>query len=550
MTLANFLTTNKPQLKLIRQLIVRDLDKISEFETIAYVDEANESYDVKIVINGKKQIVSTFCDCDAGGVCKHIVALVSHVCENRATEKTLKKTKSRKQSEINILLDSLDNSTLRKWISDTLQINKDLAYIFKNQFEIKEVVYNSDYIKRTVQESLQSVIGKRRKIETNEVKKFVEALTLSTKDLIDFLNRTPINLEKYALATVLIDELENINYKFYISSVKITRFIESLLDSLIKHLFNIKDIGVWQECALFYFSLIFTENIKLFELKQCEKIYEFSKTSAVKKEHIVSIIQEKINLTLKKKQIDFLNFGIDMECFILKVYLENNIFRENASKFKPHLFQNEYNMKLLDALMNVEQFAFAEKYCKEIIQGNNHERYNIPYLKYLIAIYKTNKEDLKLARLYSVYGKFIYDIDVYLFIKENLSETEFKRYRLSVMSLSRNSYQNGDLEAFNFYFEIKKLDGKDDDLFEMLVNSRNVYFANQYKEIALKLNERKFLEILFRFNYNYFDKMEEIKSITKFILAHVDSEKLQTLLKSHSSNSYSVFYKSIEKLLL
>lgn len=548
MTITTFLKENQSKIKTAKKLHVRDLDELDEFQTVSYVDDANESYDVKIVMNSRKNIVDTICDCEEGGVCKHIIALVLHLSENKTDKAVLKKPRTKKQSETDVLLNSVDNDNLRIWISDVLNTNKELAFLFKNQFSTKEVVFTSDFIQATIKASLQSVIGNRRKIETNEVKKFVDALTLSSKDLLNHLCAAPINDEKYKLITFLIDKLQAIHYDYYISSIKITRFIETILDDLIKNLFNLKDIDVWKASCQFYFSLLFKDKLLLFELEQCEKIYEFSKTNEIQQKITVQIIAENIDLICKKSELNYFNLGIEMEEFIFKVFTENDLFQKNASKFRPRLYQNEYNINLLNALMEIESYEAVEKYCNEIIERNYQEKYNVPYIKFLVSIYKTNNDNKKLAQLYSIYGKFIYDIEVYLFIKENLSVEQFKKYRMSVFSHSRNSYQSGDLKAFDFYFEIKKLDNKEEDLFEMLENSRNLSFANKYKEIALNLNEKKTFHLLFKLGYEFRHNVAEIESISNYISNKVDKTIINSYLKQYSLYSYSPFYKKLSEL--
>ena len=297
-----------------------------------------------------------------------------------------------------------------------------------------------------------------------------------------------------------------------------------------------------------YFSLLFQDRFLLSELHQCEKIYEFSKTNETQQKIIVQIVEENSNVIIEKSQLNYHNLVIEMETFILNIFIENNLFKKNASKFRPKMFQNEHNIRLLDALMEIEHYEEVQLYCNQIIERNYQEKYNIPYIKYLIAIYKNNKEHGNLAKLYSVYGKFIYDIDVYLFIKENLPLDDFKKYRMSVFSHARNSYQNGDISAFDFYYEIKKLDEKQDDLFEMLQNSRNHSYVNKYKEIAFNLSQNKFMTLLFRFGYESKHNQEYISSIAHFIIEKMDRQRIILFLKQFSIYNDSSFYRKLLEL--
>lgn len=548
MTIAAFLKENQSKLKLATKLNVRDLDQINDFETVAYVDTNEDSFDVKIVFNSRRNIIDTHCDCEKGGICEHIVALAIHISDNKTEKKVLKKTRAKKLSDTDTILHSLDNENVRLWLSELLNTNKELAFLFKNHFSAKQVVFDTAFIKGLVKESLQSVIGKRRKIETNEVKKFIDALTLSSKDLVEHLCFPPITPEKYELISFLINELHIIDQNYYVTSSRIKRFSEIILEDLIKNLFTIKDMDVWKQSVHFYFSLIFKENHYTYELTQCKKIYDFSSTNAIQQKLVVEELESYLALISDKSELTYFKLGIEIEDFILKIIIDNGLFEKYATKFSPRLFENEFNIKLLDELMRIGHYDSVEDYCQEIIARNYQEKYDIPYLKYLVAIYKANNDNKKLAKLYSIYGKFIYDIEVYLYIKENVTVDEFKKYRMSVFTHARSSYQSGDLEAFNFYFEIKKLDGKEQDLFDMLENSYNLSFVNEYKEIAHALDEIKFVKLLFRFEYGYRNNKVTVENIANYVFNKVDKTTLQFYLKQFSSYSYSDMYKKLSEI--
>ena len=549
MNITDFLNENKAKLKSARKIVVRDLDELTKNTFVAYADENAHSYDVQIVLDTKKNIVSTQCDCKQGGICLHIIALVDFMI-NQKTEKTvIKKAVKRKLTETDQILEALDHESLHVWIAELLNKNKEIAFLFKNTFATKNHTFDSHFIKSTVKECISAVIGKRRTIETNEVKKITDALTISLQPLLDYINSAPVSKEKYELLTELIDSLENIRYTYYISSVKITRFIESIHNNLLKSLFNIKDFDVWTTCSHFYFSQLFKDKIIDADLNFCKAIYEATNSNNQQRKVIVQFVEQNINKIVETAPGTTLNFSFDFEQFLLKVYSENDLFASNYKIFKPRRYKNEYNLELIKELVKINQTELVEHYCNDQINGNVNDKFDIPYVEILIAQYKIAGENKKLANLYSVYGKFIYDINVYHFIKENASEEVFKKYRMSVFSYARNSYQNGDVKAFDFYFGIKKLDGKEYDLFEMLTNSRNVFFLNKYKEIAINIRENKFMETLFRFNYDYYDDVEELKSIAKFVIANVEKEKLKIYLKQFSYHNYSKFNKILTELI-
>lgn len=134
MTLSIFFKENKNKLKQAQKLRVRDIDKIEKNTYVAYVDEGEDSYDVQIEFDAKKNIKATQCDCDTGGVCIHIVALALFISENKTEKTVVKKAINKKLSETDQILETIDNDTLKIWVSEILNSNKEIAFLFKNKF--------------------------------------------------------------------------------------------------------------------------------------------------------------------------------------------------------------------------------------------------------------------------------------------------------------------------------------------------------------------------------------------------------------------------------
>ena len=270
------------------------------------------------------------------------------------------------------------------------------------------------------------------------------------------------------------------------------------------------------------------------ELNLVKKIYEFSKINDIQNHFVVTTLEQNFNRLYENNKESFSLTVFELEHFLLTVFSENELFEKHVSKFKPRRFQNEHNLLLISELIKINELATAEKYCLEQIEQNSKSDYDLPYVKFLIHIYKKTNDVHKLGNILSEYGKFIFSIEEYLFIKEHASPEKFKRYRASVMVNARNSYQNGNVEAFNFYFEIKKLDDKRNDLFEMLQNAYNLNFVNEYKEIALQLNEAKFISLLSEITFFTNAQAKLVNIIAEYVVQHMERDQLIFILKNLS----------------
>jgi len=548
MTLSNFLIEHKTKLKSTQKLKVRDLDEIEKNTFVAYVDEGQESYDVQIELDTKKNIKNTQCDCEAGGICNHIVALAHFISENKTEKTTLKKAVKKKLSETDQILGTLDNEDLRIWLSEILNKNKELAFVFKNHFNNESLLVDESLIKNTIQESVSAIIGRRKKVETSEVKKIVDNLNVSLKPILDSIF-SKFSPENHKLFKILVDVLEEFNYSHYISSTRITKLVENLYDANLKTLYNIKDINEWQTAVQFYIDLIFQDKLYVSDFNFVEKIYEFSKTNEFQKNFVVTILENQFVKLYQNYDENFPLIVFDLASFLLSVFSENGLFEKHQSYFKPRRFQNEFNLLLIQELLKINQTELAEKYCLQQIDGNFKAEYDLPYAKVLISIYKQNNDNQKLADILCNYGKYVYSIENYLFLEKNASTEKFKKYRQAVLTNARYSYQNGNIDAFDFYFELKKIDGKQNDLFEMLHNSNDIEFVNKYKEIAIQLNEIKFVQTVVRMSYYGTKNENSIKEIIDFIVTKIDKANLKLYLKKFKTYYPNSLYFELNNLV-
>ncbi|MDI9309156.1 MAG: SWIM zinc finger family protein [Limnohabitans sp.] len=544
MTLNQFITEHKLKLKSAKKLNVRDLDELTKNNFVAYVDDGGKSYDVQLVLDSKKNVKSTSCDCDFGGICSHIIALVAFVSESKNEKPILKKAAKKKLSETDEILETINEETLKIWLSETLNRNKELAFIFKNHFGRNEFIVDENSIKKTIQESITSIIGKRKKIETSEVKKIVDNLNVSLKPILDsiFLKFTP---ENHNLFKIVVNVLEEFNYTHYITSTRITKLVENLYNAKLKSLFNIKEIEEWQKAVRFYINLIFEDKFYKSDLDFVANAYELSKTNEFQKNFLVKYIEEKYNVLYENFKENFSLLSFEIDSLLLTIFIENGLFKKYLNNFKPRKFQNTYNLLLTQELVNIKQSELAEKYCLEQIAGNLKTDYDLPYVTILIDIYTQNNDTIKLADILCDYGKYIFSISHYNFIRENATTEKFKKYRQAVLTNARYSYQGGNIEAFDFYFEIKKIDGKQNDLFEMLANSHNLAFVNQYKGIAHQLDEIKFLQTVIQTSYYYNKNEGTTKEIIDFILTKTDSSTLKFYLKNSSSYYHNYIHNEL-----
>jgi hypothetical protein len=384
-------TVNQNELKFSKKLTVRDLDEAEKNKFLAYVDEGNNSFDVQIVLDVKQNIVSKTCDCGFSENCVHQTALISFLVNEKNLITKVKKTAKRKVSETDIIIASLDHESLKLWVSKILKSNSEIDFLFKTEFGQENINFDTTTVKEIIAQSIQSIIGKRRKIETNEIKKVVDNLSISLQPILEPIFLNSINAKSFELISTITDELHTFQMKYYFSSIRITRFIEKIYDSLLKSLYNCKDFEQWKENVQFYFTLIFDkQTFAHYEFRHVKNIYSFSEINPLQREFVVKIVEEKFVALYSTPADEYSRLIMEFDLFFLTVFAENNLFKNYYKRIRPRLFQNEFNILLIENLIIINKLQLAEDYCLEQIKANSNRTYDRPYVNFLLEIYSKN----------------------------------------------------------------------------------------------------------------------------------------------------------------
>lgn len=549
MTVTDFITRLKAnQLKEADKLIVRDFDAIDKNSFVAYVDQGNKSFDVQLILDDKKNIVSKTCDCDHKNDCIHLTAMLLFLANGKLAGPKVKKTSRRKTTETDSLLDQIDSETLKHWLSNLLNNNKEVALLFKSEFGEKRISFEKKDIQEIIKLAIQSVIGKRKSIETNEVKKVIDNLNISLKEVLEYIFNGEINDKTYDLLETIIYELSNFEMNYYITSVRITRFIENLYNTLLKKIFRTKELEIWEQTVEFYFSKTFDSKIySSYDFELIKNIYSFSEINELQRSYIITLAERKFIETQHIIKNDYARLDIDFEVFFLKLFSENNLFNKHKDLFQPRRFQNNFNISLIQNLIKINELQTAEAYCNEQINNNVNQNYDLPYINLLTEIYTKTNNSTKKATLLANYGGNLFDFDSYLFIKKNCSPSDFKKYRQKVLTNANYSAQNGDVPAFDFYYKVMKEDGLQHKLISLLAQTHNLTLFDLYKEEAYVLNPIDFVAAACAAS-TFTTQNKLITKIANFIYQNTDNNTLQLYLKDRRIHEFSKLYRALKEM--
>src|SRR5699024_1058791 len=116
-----------------------------------------------------------------------------------------------------------------------------------------------------------------------------------------------------------------------------------------------------------------------------------------------------------------------IQTFFLQIMIETELFTEIKDYFKPSIYQNDYNLMILEELMKTDHIA-VEAYCKDIISNNSKEKYNYPYYNILEKLYKQTNDLPKYTEIKRLKFPCNPSLEDCLFIKNHLNEEKkFKK---------------------------------------------------------------------------------------------------------------------------
>ena len=187
MTIKEILTScSKRDLDKAKKLVVRELDEEIKGGYVAYVDEGEDSRDVRINLKGKK-VDTTFCDCEeTNNVCIHKLAVLIALSGN-TKKRAVKAVRSKKISEAEALLNQMDKEVIAQWLLAVFKKNKAFEQQFVLDFEERETTFTTASVQLMARGIIDSVAGKRKTLEGIKIKNMLDLLSIAHQPLNQYL---------------------------------------------------------------------------------------------------------------------------------------------------------------------------------------------------------------------------------------------------------------------------------------------------------------------------------------------------------------------------
>ncbi len=448
----------KDIIKQAEKMLVRELDEVKPSQYESYVDDGDETYDVKIAIGKTGAILKNACDCEDGktSLCAHKAAVIITLAENKKIGSKTKVTKV-KVNPTQLLMQEVDATLLKDWVLELLQKNKDLELAFTLKFTQKPTSYTKEEVIKITETAYKAVVKTKKNIDQTELKKLIELWGQAHEPIITCYTNDLLVFENFEHLITISTSCREYYFKLNINTVKIHNYVLGLLLKTLEPLNNFMNEDNWLKVANYFVNAISDSNKMLREyfFIYCIKLVEIS--SQPRKEVLIDLIVKKY----KDCQLHHLYDGDHPTKKLLDVVETSDLFNKYYDIFKPIVFDNTFNVKLINTLVDNNYYEIAEKYCKAQIAGNYREEYNTYYLKILKLVYSKTDNKIGLKNVCTQLLPLTFDFDDYLFIINLIpDENEQKEFRNKMYTKARSTGRNGGFNADRFCFQLLDMEKK------------------------------------------------------------------------------------------
>ena len=334
----------------------------------------------------------------------------------------------------------------------------------------------------------------------------------------------------------------------FLNSIKLVRFIEKRYKEINLYIHSIQNKLHWET--------IVDENIKYLLLDnsmygmQMETIFHlYDSIDTKERRSFFGSVLFDIHTIAVNKNTRYIK---EIKFFFLKVFSENQLLEKVYVHFTPLRFENDYNLFLIEKLIEIEKYDIAEKYAHEQIEINSNDKYNFGYYNLLKRIYESLKDEKKIALLQMKTIFHDFTLENYLLIEKYCEEKEFKLFRTKLLTaFKRKFYENS--KYVKAYFEIFFHDKKYKNMIDNISELTSYQLIYDYKEELFLFDKLAFFIALTKIeksSYFYFreDKIQsEFRSkFVVWIKDRYDPIMIATVLKSKKNYEITVFLKALQ----
>jgi len=514
-------------IKKAAKIKIRECDEIKKGYFQAYADESDKSFDVSLALNKAQEIMEHHCDCISGEViCRHITALLLFL-SNKDKAVPRPGGRKKKASPLDILIDQTEDHRLKDWLKELLKKNKDLALAFYQQFAPDQQDFTPESIRELTLNVVTSIAGKRAKVEVNEAKK-IAALWKEVHEPI--LKDCFVNigdLKRIQNIEALLSTCQEICNRLRTGSSRLDKYLSELLQRLGASIHDIQLEQTWATVTDYFIQRMGKADYYLTTryLYFLNDLIEIS--SPERRKGLAQRLIRWFDNTFSKQSLPR-QAVVEV---LFKISVESKLFKENSKLFEPLQFDNDYNIRLINQLIEAGELGRAAIYCEDQISGNFKEQFNIPYLQLLKRIHSLDGDDQSLTEVMKKLFRYSFDLDDFHFIITHMpNDVERRKWKNQAIQYAKNHVSQEKLASL-FIFKLLN----EEENYIRMINSINYYtpysILPDYAEQLLKANKDLFLEKLLDKTEYFYQPENSPEAIER----RATFEKLATTLRQYFS---------------
>ncbi|MDB5148025.1 MAG: hypothetical protein JWQ57_2045 [Mucilaginibacter sp.] len=494
LTLKNY-TKELPKelLQLAEKNAVRECDEIEAGRFIAYVDEGSNSFDVSVIVLPGDKIGKSACDCGCNiNFCRHKVALVSHLAKDQKLKSTVKLKK--KESAAESLMDSVEFSMLKEWVTSLIQKNKDIELAFVHHFSAKNKQYNAEDVVKLIKDAIKATGCNKKNIDASQLKKLVDLWAEVLQPVVDCYHLGVMDEKAFQNLHTMLEYCYQFQSGINSTSVRIPKYIETVLKNSENALNILQNDGAWYRAAGFFIDHVFegANNVRIHYLLHLQNI--ISTSSPERREKLIDLLAGQY----KNINPELLFNGAPYTKIIFGLIETHNLFPKYYKIIKPIRFDNGFNQNLIRLLIENNHIELAGQYCREQIKLNYREEYNIIYLTLLKEIYTVQGDEENLAGVLTQLFPLEYNFDDYLFIIDRLPVDEQKAWRTRVLRNAGQASYGVKSEALIFRFKLMDYEKNHKKMIDYIDSDTPYGIILKYFEPMAAANKTRLLDVLSR----------------------------------------------------
>jgi hypothetical protein len=547
-TLALISSTTKKKFNTIQ---LRELEEVKPNTFICFVDDAENTYDVEIVID-KTNIVTSKCDCKNGSTwCFHKLLALQTIA-NKTPIKIIKKTtikSSAKAKPYIELLNNIDVVSLKTWVLAIIEKNKDLELGFVQTFKQQETDFTPAIVREQLDNIIKQTLKRRKTVEANELKKIFELVEAANKPVLTYFSKNITTTNALNCALEILRFCIAFDNTIYTTSNKIGSYTKKTLSTIAIEICTIEVENTFEKilAELLHQCIDNKEKNAALSYTFFDIVVLLIDLSGTKQDIVISTTMKWYE-NIRKKQI---RESLEFEKKLLPALIKAEQFKPYFKLFETQTYVPTHNNLLLKQLIAINELEKAKELIQKCINENSNIKYNIPLFVHLANIAKlSNDKNTLVACLYQTLP-FYKNIDDYFLLRDNETDTEkFKKWRSKfILNTTRNYWGHEEkAEAYKFLWEIFI---NENDLNHMLQHL-NEYteltnLINFFKPLADKHKE-KFLLALFKLHYgnsfvqeNKNTYTNSIQTLAELIKKYYPSNIWMYLAKKEKESKYNYY---------